>query len=119
MPTKIQRPGPVHFDLRDAIPPVPCVPTVSSFLSIISDDNGSEEEISTILRHSWSLNTNAPPLVQFLYKREQYQRRGIGALDLKDQQDQQAPLLESAGMPLLLGLREYIDFVQHGREHTV
>ena len=45
-------PGLVHFDLRDAFPPVAYVPTVSSFLSIISDDsNGWEEEISTILRH--------------------------------------------------------------------
>ena len=29
--------GPVHLDLRDAIPLVSCVPTVSSLLSIISD----------------------------------------------------------------------------------
>ena len=30
-------PWPLHFDLRDAIPPVAYVPMVSSFLSIISD----------------------------------------------------------------------------------
>ena len=53
--------------------------------------------------NSWILNTNVPPLVLFLYKSEQYQRQGIGELDLKDQRQkhlkyQQAPQLELAGM---------------------
>ena len=41
-----------------------------------------------------------PPLVLFLIKTKQYQERGIGELDLKIQQ---APPLESAGMPRWLG----------------
>ena len=53
----------------------------------------------------------------FLYKTKQYQRWGIGELDVKDQQQldlkyQQAPPLESAGMPHRLGLTNK----DHGRE---